>query len=388
MLGHPRYRLRRALRRINRPAYDWWSDRYHFKWHHRPANPFRWTRIQPCRERKVECGRAVIGNELFIFAGYHETLDQVSNLIEIYDLANERWKLPISFKAGLPHSHHGMDTDEKQFVYLAGGQIGPQASPCTAQVSVFDSQSRTWASLPPLPEPRYDPVVGLLDGKLHVVAGAMPDRFAHACEHWSLAVKDGRALEQEWREEPSIPHGGHHRASAVIKDKLFTLGGQERDLRPISGDPKFTCDWNTPVEIMYRDVYSYCSRKQRWKSLAPLPLIETHAEFSVFPKGKYIVLLGGLESRTSLVAAIQVYDTESDQWKVAGYLPYPLKGHVASLYQDTVFVFAGQRSVSATDSRPGDVLRSGWKAKLPDLDALFADNQDGGEGRLGALNSF
>ena len=373
MLGCPRYNIFRALHHTSPLIYDWVSDLYFLKQHRRPDDAFHWTRIQPCAERKVECSGAVVGSELFIFSGYHTTLDRVSSLIEIYDLEKERWKRPILFKEGLPHTHHGMFSDEKRFVYLAGGQIGPQASPCTANVSVFDSLNRTWSSLPPLPEPRYSLVVGLLYGRLHVVAGAMPDRFTHASEHWSLAVKDGRALEEKWRPEPPIPHGGHHRASAVIKETLFTLGGQERDLRPIPGDPKFTCDWDTPLEFMYKDVYSYSPQKHEWKRLASMPLTGTHAEFSVFPKGKYIVLLGGLENRTSLVGAIQVYDTESDQWKVAGHLPYPLKGHVAFLYQDTVFVFAGQRSVSATDTRPGDVLKSGWKARLPDLDALFAD---------------
>lgn len=338
----------------------------------RPDDLFHWSRIQSCAEKKVECSGAVTGSELFIFAGYHETLDHVSDLTEIYDLENEHWKEPFPFQEGLPHTHHGMFSDGKRFVYLAGGQIGPQARPCIADVSVFDSRTRCWSPLPPLPEPRYSPVVGLLHGRLHVAAGAKPDRFTHACEHWSLAVEAEQPREQEWTIEPPIPRGGHHRASAVIENRLFTLGGQEGDVRPVAGDRKFTCDWDTPWEIMYNDVYSYYPRAKEWKALARMPITATHAEFSVFTKGRFIVVLGGTENRGSLVSAIQIYDSESDKWKLAGHLPYPLKGHVAFRYHDTVFVFAGQRSVCATDSRPGDVLRSGWKAKLPDLDALFA----------------
>ncbi len=360
----------RGIRRASPSAHAWLRDRHAARLHRRTGDLFRWERIQPCLESKVESAGAVAGGELFILSGYR-TLAQVSRLIEVYDLANERWKTPLALPAHLPNSHQGLCSDGTRHIHLAGGQLGPESSPCIADVSVFDAARRTWRSLPPLPEPRYAPIARLLDGRLHVVAGAMPDRFTHAAEHWSLAVADGRALESQWRAEPPIPHGGHHRASAVVDGQLYSLGGQERDVRPIPGDPKFTCDWSTPDEILYGDVFAYCPKKRAWRACAPMPEVSSHAEFSSFAQGRFIWIFGGIADRNIVTSAIQAYDTRADRWKVVGHHPYPVKGHVAVAHDGFVFSFCGQRSVRANDPRPGDVLASGWKAKLPDLEALF-----------------
>jgi len=43
------------------------------------------------------------------------------------------------------------------------------------------------------------------------MGGSKEDRHEPGLEHWSLAVKDGKALEKEWRSEIPIPRGGPHR---------------------------------------------------------------------------------------------------------------------------------------------------------------------------------
>lgn len=44
-----------------------------------------------------------------------------------------------------------------------------------------------------------------------MMGGSKENRHTPAVEHWSLAVKDGKALEKEWRNEIPIPRGGPHR---------------------------------------------------------------------------------------------------------------------------------------------------------------------------------
>jgi hypothetical protein len=58
-----------------------------------------------------------------------------------------------------------------------------------------------------------------------VMGGSKEDRHEPGLEHWSLAVKDGKALEKEWRSEIPIPRGGPHRSrtfpSCVIRSCHF-----------------------------------------------------------------------------------------------------------------------------------------------------------------------
>lgn len=44
-----------------------------------------------------------------------------------------------------------------------------------------------------------------------MMGGSKENRHTPGLEHWSLAVKNGKALEQEWRPEIPIPRGGPHR---------------------------------------------------------------------------------------------------------------------------------------------------------------------------------
>lgn len=43
------------------------------------------------------------------------------------------------------------------------------------------------------------------------MGGSKENRHTPAVEHWSIAVKDGKALETQWRTEVPIPRGGPHR---------------------------------------------------------------------------------------------------------------------------------------------------------------------------------
>lgn len=58
-----------------------------------------------------------------------------------------------------------------------------------------------------------------------MMGGSKEDRHEPGLEHWSLAVKDGKALEKEWRSEIPIPRGGPHRfttfPSYVINSFIF-----------------------------------------------------------------------------------------------------------------------------------------------------------------------
>ena len=60
------------------------------------------------------------------------------------------------------------------------------------------------------------------------MGGSGENRHTPALEHWSLAVKNGKALEKEWRSEIPIPRGGPHRYAVCLQlennclVKLFT----------------------------------------------------------------------------------------------------------------------------------------------------------------------
>jgi hypothetical protein len=353
---------RRIVNRVLRSVRSCLGEQREFNRLGRAPPELLWKTCARCPVTRTEPAGRKIGHECFLIGGYH-TLDCVLSVVDVFDLDQRRWTDRFAMPPHMPQTHLGVASDDHRYLYIVGGQLGPQCCPAVAAGFVLDTQNRTWGSLPPLPEPRYSLTAQLWRGRLHVLSGSKPDRNTPACEHWSLAVDRGRALEDRWQEEVPIPRGGPHRASAVFDDRLYVLGGEEGDVAPFPGDPKYTCDWNTPVEKSYGDSFVLEGGAERWKSLAPMPHARAHTEHSIVKIGQYAVIVGGIADRYTYEDLIQIYDTETDCWRTAGRLPYAMKT-CAVWHDGWLFGVTGQRSRSPVDPRPGEVLGSVWRAKF------------------------
>lgn len=56
-----------------------------------------------------------------------------------------------------------------------------------------------------------------------MMGGSKENRHTPGLEHWSIAVKDGKALEKEWQTEIPIPRGGPHRCAGLPSLYLYHL---------------------------------------------------------------------------------------------------------------------------------------------------------------------
>ncbi|KAK9155161.1 hypothetical protein Sjap_002641 [Stephania japonica] len=175
-------------------------------------------------------------------------------------------------------------------IYVVTGQYGPQCKGPVAHTFVLDTMTKEWQRMPPLPAPRYAPATQLWRGRLHVMGGSKEDRYEPALEHWSIVVKDGRVLENDWRAEIPIPRGGPHRACIVVDDRLFVIVGQEGDFMAKSGSPIFKC--SRRHEVVYGDVYML-DDEMKWKVLPPMPEPDSHIEFAWAVINNSIIILGG-----------------------------------------------------------------------------------------------
>jgi N-acetylneuraminic acid mutarotase len=310
----------------------------------------------------VEAGQAVIGGRLYLMGGY-ETIATVVDVVDVFDVRKGRWTDQFPMPSGMAQTHTGIASDGKRFIYIAGGQLGPHCSPAVASCRVLDASTHTWTELPPLPEPRYAPVLQLWRGRLHAVAGSRPDRGTPASEHWSIAVNDGQALEGGWRAEVPIPLGGTHRASTVFGDALYVFGGHGGDVKPLEGDPNYTCDWNSAVESALSESFLLEPGVSQWKAIAPMPEPRSHTEHAIVQIGACAVVVGGVKSHTEYSDLIQSYDTRTDRWKIVGRLPYGMKTN-ATYHEGWSYVITGQRTRSMDDLNPGVVVNSVWRTKI------------------------
>lgn len=307
-----------------------------------------------------------MGALLYVLGGYVSG-DEVLSQVDVFDQALGQWTERFAMPPRMAQSHLALCTDGERFIYAISGQLGNQCHPPTPDCFVLDLTTRTWSSLPPLPQARYAATAQLWSGRIHVVGGSKEDRGTPASDHWSIAVKDGKAGEVGWRVEAPIPRGGPHRSSAVVENRLYVLGGQVGDYVPIPGDPTCRCSGDLVTEWHHAEVYraDYCGAE--WRRMADLSLPASHTEFSVLVKGHRVVLFGGQHHRDpetkvmSLTDAIQSFDTRANRCEVIGALPYRVKTNLVGFWDGVLTSSCGQRDRGRNDATPGSIVSHTWR---------------------------
>ncbi|KAF3444489.1 hypothetical protein FNV43_RR14181 [Rhamnella rubrinervis] len=330
-----------------------------------PAPDLQWEEMAPAPVPRLDGYAIQIKNLLYVFAGYG-TIDYVHTHVDVYNFTDNIWEERIDMPKEMAHSHLGIATDGR-YIYIISGQYGPQCRGPTARSFVLDTKTKKWSSLPPLPTPRYAPATQLWRGRLHVMGGSKENRHTPALEHWSLAVKDGKALDKQWRTEIPIPRGGPHRACIAVNDRLFVIGGQEGDFMAKPGSPIFKCSRRN--EVVYGDVYML-DDEMKWKVVPPMPKPDSHIECAWVIVNNSIIITGGTTEkhpatkRMTLVGEIFQFHLDSLTWSVIGKLPYRVKTTLAGFWDGYLYFTSGQRDRGPDNPQPRKVIGQTWRTKL------------------------
>lgn len=199
------------------------------------------------------------------------------------------------------------------------------------------------------------------------MGGSGTNRYDPEVDHWSLAVKDGKPLEKEWRSEIPIPRGGPHRACIVVDDRLIVIGGQEGDFMAKPGSPIFKC--SRRHEVVYTDVYMLDS-EMKWSNLPPMPKPNSHIEFAWTIVNHSIVIAGGTTDKHPntkkmiLCGELLRFDLDTLKWSVIGKLPYRIKTTLVGFWDGWLYFTSGQRDRGPDDPSPRKVVGDMWRTKL------------------------
>ncbi|KAK1319343.1 Kelch repeat-containing protein [Acorus calamus] len=330
-----------------------------------PAPQLEWEERASAPVPRLDGAAIQIKDLLYVFAGYG-TIDFVHSHVDIYNFTSNSWGGRFDMPKEMAHSHLGMVTDGR-YIYIVTGQYGPQCRGPTARCFVLDTETKQWTDLPTLPVPRYAPATQLWRGRLHVMGGSKQDRYEPGLEHWSLAVKDGKALEKEWKPEIPIPRGGPHRACVVVDDRLYIIGGQEGDFMAKPGSPIFKC--SRRHEVVYGDVYMLEDGKE-WKTLPSMPKPDSHIEFAWVIVNNSIVIVGGttekhpITKKMVLVGEVFQFNLDTLKWSVVGRMPYRIKTTLVGYWDGWLYFTSGQRDRGPLDSAPKKVVGDMWRTKL------------------------
>lgn len=365
--------LRGALRRAERfsPRLLQWIEQIHYDAQtDRPLGGWNWRIASPGPDPRLDAVSVYRADRMYVFGGFRNG-NEVISACDVFDMSTGQWSERIPAPENVAQSHVGIALDDDGFIYIVSGQLGPQCRPAIRRGIAFDPGTGSWNQIPPLPEPRYAPATQWWNGRLHCMGGSGPDRTTPMSDHWSIAVRQGRALEEEWRVEPPMPQGACHLACVILRGDLYVFGGQQGDFIAVPNDPDYRCTGKLTEETYVNETYRLSADRKRWDRRSDMPIPASHIESGYVKLGTSVLFFGGQiykdphTRRLELTDAIQRYDALEDSWSIVGRLPRRVKNLVVGAFGGSVYISSGQVDSGPHDASPGRITRSTWKARLP-----------------------
>jgi N-acetylneuraminic acid mutarotase len=313
----------------------------------RPA-PTGWAPRRAVPAARYEAPAAVADGRLFVFGGFHERNIAALGSVEVFDPGTGEWTSRADMPSRVTHRNPVVVGDT---IWLAGGFVGDDPGPTTAETWKYVPGADRWIAGPPLPAPRAGGVLFEHGGMLHYVGGFGVDRDTSRADHWTLKL---RSQDAGWRSAPPLPRARGHVAGVTLGGFLYVIGG---------------CVRHDPVQVDVDWVDRFDPATGTWLAVAPLPTPRSHVEPSTFVHGGRIYVVGGRDnsSATRTPREIVRYDPATDSWTSVGRAPDGRVAPIAIPIGDSLYVGAGaDRSYFAQDA-------SFWVRSLRDPWTHLAD---------------
>lgn len=284
-----------------------------------------WQLMAPAPAGHIEGGAATINGRLYIFSGFATAGVLIpSNRMDVYHLATNTWESSVMPFGPTPFSSsHIQAAADGQFVWFAGGFVGPSGGPPTDEVWRYDTLTDTWTPGPPLPAPRASGGLVVQGRNLHFIGGLPADRQTDQADHWVLDLDNPVA----WVNAAPFNRPRNHFQAVTVNGIIYAVGGQAGHDGPLDDVP-----W----------VDAYDPVTDTWQQVADLPVRRSHVEPSTLVINERILIMGGRSwGLPSPVNMVTQYKPQTDTWEDLDPLPVPLIGMSGAYIGNYVVVTTG-----------------------------------------------
>jgi len=239
-----------------------------------------WRSEADLTEGRMFPGVASAGGLLYAFGGIFDGETDFVTSMEVLGPRTGRWRFGASPPRGIDRV--AAVSDGRKIYSVGGLTEGIENDPT---ILVFDTQTDTWDSLPPMSHSRHGAAAVILDDVLYVMGGYGP-RPLGSVEAYDLSAGT-------WSEKASllVPRG--FAGAAAVNGRIYLYGGRVSDRRVVT------------------EVYD--PRTDSWTAAARIP--EWRDRFaSVAHEGKLYVIGGEANFGAGFGRKVLVYDVAQDRW--------------------------------------------------------------------------
>jgi N-acetylneuraminic acid mutarotase len=292
-----------------------------------PTTESFWTAGAPMPTPRTEVTAAVLNNDIYVIGGFDGS-GQVTDIVEVYNIANNSWTRASPLPEPL---HHTAAASYNGKIYVVGGYTAPW-SPIN-NLFIYDPLQNNWQEGRPMPTARGALNANFVNGTLYAIGGSS-DRPLNSNEAYDPSS-------DTWTSKALMPTARHHAGSAVVDGKIFVIGGR------ISGSLE-----NVSVNE------AYDPEQDQWiTNLEAMPSKRSGIAAAASPVNSSRIFVFGGEEPSRTFNNNERYDAETNTWISESPLPTARHG-LAAVYieDDKIYVIGGGPQPGLSVSRANEIF--------------------------------
>lgn len=191
-----------------------------------PAHEVNWEQLPDMPAGKWEPASLVIDDKLYVLGGYEDGI-MSSRRLDLFDPADKSWTQlqDLPSKVG----HVNLVPGDTGF-WFAGGmkdKVHPAKDHIIAEVWHFDPDLDRYTAGPLLPGRRAGGGLERIGDHLHYISGLMEDRDTDSPDHWVFDLAAwGATGSAKWLPAAPLPTPRNQLSVAVLNGQIYAIGGQ------------------------------------------------------------------------------------------------------------------------------------------------------------------
>ncbi|XP_029631071.1 kelch domain-containing protein 8A isoform X2 [Salmo trutta] len=235
----------------------------------------RWLSLPPMPTPRAGTAVAVLGKQILVVGGVGDD-QRPLKVVEVYNTEEGRWRKRSALREALM----GVAIIVKDGRALAVGGMGADLLPRSI-LQQYDMRKDVWALLPPMPTPRYDATAHLLGNKIYVAGGRQCKRTLKVFEVYDSETRSWTTLpnmpcKRSWLKSEDTVAMKTKRAdfaSAFLRGRMVVAGG-------LGHQPS-----------VLDTVEAFHPQKRKWERLVPMAMPRCSAS-SIVIRDRLLVVGG------------------------------------------------------------------------------------------------
>jgi len=191
-----------------------------------PKHELDWQQLADMPAGKWEPAGLVLDNKLYVLGGYGDYITS-SKRLDVFDPVDQSWTRLQDLPSAI--SHVNLVADDKGF-WFAGGmkdKVHPGLDHIIAEVWHYNPTLDRYTAAPLLPGQRAGGGLAKVGNTLHYISGLMADRDTDSPDHWTFDLTAWDTTgSASWTPAAPLPVPRNQLSVAVLNNKIYVIGGQ------------------------------------------------------------------------------------------------------------------------------------------------------------------